>query len=115
MGADGDFVETDESQPIDEVQRLTISPVPSPWECQANTAPTPTNVVMEKSAMVRDVRPRIEDGRGNALIDDSIAFNPAERSDLSLAISICWKNASFPVFGSQGSSLDAAFWAVASP
>ena len=111
-GAGGDFVETDEIQPTDEVQRLTISPASSPWECQANMAPTPTKAVMEKSRMVRDVRPRIEDGRGNTRIDDSIAFNPAEKSDLSLAISICWKNASCPVFGSRGNSLDAAFSAV---
>jgi len=69
-------------------------------------APTPINTVMEKSPMVRDVRPRIEDGRGNTWIDDSIASNPAEKSDLSLASSICWKNASCPVFGSRGSSLD---------
>ena len=48
-GAGGDFVENDEIQPIDEVQRLTISPASSPWECQANMAPTPTKAVMEKS------------------------------------------------------------------
>jgi hypothetical protein len=75
-------------------------------------APTPTKAVMEKSPMVGDVCPRIEDKRGNRRIDDSIAFNPAEKSDLSLAISICWKNASCPVFGSRGNSLDAAFSAV---
>jgi hypothetical protein len=88
-GAGGDFVETDEIQPTDEVQRLTISPASSPWECQANMAPPPTKAVMEKSPMVRDVRPRIEDRRGNRRIDDSIAFNPAEKSDLSLANSLC--------------------------
>ena len=75
-------------------------------------APTPTKAVMEKSPMVRDVRPRIEDGRGNRRIDDFIAFNPAEKSDLSLVSSICWKNASCPVFGSRDSSLDLAFSAV---
>jgi hypothetical protein len=57
-GAGGDFVvDIDNNQSSDKAQRrLTISFASSPWECQANVAPTAISAAIKKRARLRDVR-----------------------------------------------------------
>jgi hypothetical protein len=56
-GAGGDFVvDIDNNQSSDKAQRLAISFASSPWECQANVAPTAISAAMKKRARLRDLR-----------------------------------------------------------
>jgi hypothetical protein len=56
-GAGGDFVvDIDNNQSSDKAQRLATSFASSPWECQANVAPTAISTATKKRARLRDVR-----------------------------------------------------------